>query len=119
MANQHQPLRLFILEAPLPMDLLQGRSEAAALESICRLIGHECNVLRVLSVSDLKAACSFVASIDSAHDSSQRPKVPLCIHLAAHGNEEGLGVGSELVKWESLFKILGLSLPALIVMMAP
>lgn len=106
MANEHRPLRLFILEAPLPMDLIQNRSEAVALEGICRLIGHEVAVLRVLSVSDLKSACSFIANIDATHDSLGRTNVPLCIHLAAHGNNEGLGIGQKLIGWKSLFGIL-------------
>lgn len=104
--NEHQPLRLFILEAPLPMDLLQNRSEAVTLEGICRLIGHEVAVLRVLSIGDLKSACSFIANIDATQDSLKRTNVPLCIHLAAHGNKEGLGIGQALIGWETLFRIL-------------
>jgi hypothetical protein len=33
-------------------------------------------------------------------------KVPLCIHIAAHGNKDGLGFGKDLVKWDELFDTL-------------
>jgi hypothetical protein len=106
MDNEYRPSRLFIIEAPSPMDLLQDRSEADALKSICRLIGHEVAVLPVHSLSELGTACSFIANIASLHDSSQRPNVPLFIHLAAHGDKDGLGIGHEVIEWKSLFNVL-------------
>ena len=32
--------------------------------------------------------------------------MPLCVHIAAHGNEAGLGFGKDLVEWDELFDIL-------------
>jgi len=75
------------------MDLLQGRSEAAALDGMCRLLGHEVAVFPVQSSSRLRETCKFIASIDEAHDARKRPGVPLCVHIAAHGNSNGLGLG--------------------------
>lgn len=99
-------LRLFILEAPNPMDLLQKRSESEALEKICNLIGHEVAAFKVLSKYDFKKISKFIGSIDSEHDEKRREKVPICIHISAHGNEDELGIGSSDVKWPELFNLI-------------
>jgi hypothetical protein len=54
----------------------------------------------------LSSFCEFIAGIDSAHDSRRRKSVPLCVHIAAHGNEDVLGFGKDLVEWDELFDIL-------------
>jgi len=99
-------LRLFIIEAPSPMDLLQHRGEAPALTSACALIGHEVTSFMAKSKAELRKLCQFIADIDSDQDEHHRRGVPLCLHLAAHGNRQGLGFGKDLVKWEELFDLL-------------
>lgn len=95
-------MRIFIVECPDPMDLLQERSEAVALERMCRLLGHEVAVFQVQSFSRLRETCRFIASIDEDHDAKKKPDLPLCVHIAAHGNPDGLGFGLETVTWEEL-----------------
>lgn len=99
-------LRLFIIEAPSPMDLLQNRAEAPSLEKACTLIGHEVASLVAQSKAEFTKHCLFISDIDWEHDPRRRKGVPLCVHIAAHGNEGGLGFGKDLVEWEELFDIL-------------
>ena len=62
------------------MDVLQGRSEAAALDGMCRLLGHEVAVFQVQSFpwGGRTGACKFIASIDEGHDAKKQRGVPLC-----------------------------------------
>jgi hypothetical protein len=100
------PLRLFIIEAQSPMDLLQKRGEAPALEKACALIGHEVASLTARSKTELKNLCRFISDIDSDQDRRSRKQVPLCVHIAAHGDKDGPWFGKDLVKWDELFDIL-------------
>jgi hypothetical protein len=95
-------MRVFIVECLNPMDLLQRRSEAEALERTCRLLRHDVAVSHVQSLEQLRETCEFIASIDEKHDERRRKGVPLCVHIAAHGNSQGLGIGSKLITWEQL-----------------
>ncbi len=99
-------LRLFIIEAPSPMDLLQQRAEAPTLEKACSLIGHEVTSFVVRSKAELRTVCRFIASIDSDQDRHGRRRVPLCVHIAAHGNEDELGFGQDSVSWDDLLDVL-------------
>jgi hypothetical protein len=100
------PLRLFIIEAPSPMDLLQKRGEAPALEKACALIGHEVASLTAKSRAELNGLCRFISDIDSDQGRRRRQRSPLCVHIAAHGNKNGLGFGEDLVEWDELFDII-------------
>lgn len=95
-------MRIFIVECLNPMDLLQRRSEAAALEEMCRLLGHEVAVSRVQSLKCLSETCRFIASIDETHDAKRQRGLPLCVHIAAHGNADGIGIGLKFVTWHRL-----------------
>ncbi|MBN2095955.1 hypothetical protein JW752_00980 [Candidatus Peregrinibacteria bacterium] len=99
-------LRLFLVESPNAMDLLQGRSESAAIEKICKLFGHEVASMIVRSKEELKTALEYVANIDEAHDENEREDVPLCVHLGAHGDKIGLEFGKDVVTWKELFGLL-------------
>jgi hypothetical protein len=104
--SRAKSIRLFIIEAQSPMDLLQSRGEAPALEKACTLIGHEVASLSAKSKAELKHLCQYIADIDSDQDRRNRKGVPLCVHIAAHGNKKGLGIGKDLVEWDDLFDIL-------------
>lgn len=101
-----KPIRLFIIESVDPMDLLQGRTESQALAEICKIIGHEVAVLTAYSKSDFRKLCGYISSITSKHDRNNKRCVPLCVHLAAHGNADGLGFGKELVKWKEILRTM-------------
>jgi hypothetical protein len=95
-------MKVFILESPNPIDLLQGRSEMQSLETICRLFEHEVVTFLVKSAQEFYDAINYISTINikEALDS------PICIHLSTHGNEDGLGFGKDGIDWKDLFDIL-------------
>lgn len=97
-----QKLRLFIIESLNPIDMLQERSEGMALEKICKIVGHDVALLQAHSKSDLNKYCDYISSIDIR--GSRR--APLCIHIAAHGNRDGVQFGRDFLDWRSLFHSL-------------
>ncbi len=99
-------IRLFIIECVGPMDLLQSRSEAKALEQVCKIIGHEVATMPAYSKADFRKYCKYISSIDVDHDGQSKRGVPLCIHISAHGNENGIGFGSDFLEWDDLFNTM-------------
>jgi hypothetical protein len=99
-------IRLFIIESVDPMDILQNRSEGRALGEICRIIGHEVAVLNAYSKSDFRNLCNYISSISTKHDDKKRKRVPLCIHLVAHGNNHGLGFGKDFLRWKDILQAM-------------
>lgn len=99
-------IRLFIIECVDPMDLLQHRSEAQALEQVCKIIGHEVAIMTAYSKADFRKYCKYISSIDASHDEKSRRDIPLCIHISAHGNEKGIGFGGDFLEWSNLYKVM-------------
>jgi hypothetical protein len=98
-----QKLRLFVVESLSPLDRLEGRTEGVALEKICKIMGHDVAILDAHSLNDLYKYCDYISSIDRTN----RLKHPLCIHLAAHGNHDGIQFGRDFINWATLFDALG------------
>ncbi len=97
-------MRIFIIECVNPMDSIQNRSEGAALEKICKIIGHDVAILTAYSNRDLDKYCDYISTIDANHDNENRHvRVPLCVHIAAHGNADGIVFGKDFVDWRRLF----------------
>ncbi|MEI8608313.1 hypothetical protein A1OW_14100 [Enterovibrio norvegicus] len=99
-------IRLFIIECVDPMDLLQERSEATALEKICKAIGHEVAILRAFCEQDLVKYLDYISSIDGNYAAANHSRVPLCIHISAHGNASGISFGRDFLNWHRLFLAL-------------
>ncbi|WP_028023555.1 hypothetical protein [Enterovibrio calviensis] len=99
-------IRLFIIECVDPLDLLQERSEAKALDKICKAIGHEVAILTAFSEQDLVKFLDYISSIDSNYAAIRQARVPLCIHISAHGNANGISFGRDFVNWRRLFLAL-------------
>lgn len=99
-------MRVFIIECPNPIDLLQGRNEGKSLEQICRLVGHEVISFQPKSKKDLATVCRYISSIDREHDGSDNPDLPICIHISSHGEEDGLWFGQDLTSWNELLDAL-------------
>lgn len=99
-------MRVFIIECPNPIDLLQGRNEGRSLEQICKLVGHEVFCFHPQSKKDLIKVCRYISSIDREHDGSDKPDLPICIHISSHGEEDGLFFGKDLVGWNELLEAL-------------
>lgn len=97
-----QKIRLFVVESLSPLDRLEGRTEGVALEKICKIMGHDVALLDAHSLSDLYKYCDYISSIDR----TSRLEYPLCIHLAAHGNRDGMQFGRDFVNWATLFDAL-------------
>lgn len=98
-------MKIFIIECVDPMDLLQGRSEAIALENVCRLIGNDTASVTAHSKQDFEKYCKYISSIDSQHDKYQK-KEPLCIHVSTHGNRNGIAFGYDFIEWEEAFFLM-------------
>ncbi|CAH1531253.1 conserved hypothetical protein [Vibrio harveyi] len=99
----YNKVKLFIIECVDPMDLLNGKSEASALEKVCKIFGHKVAKLTAYSEADFKKYCQYISSIDSNHDDDEERDAPLCIHISAHGNRKGVAFGSDFVSWRKLF----------------
>jgi hypothetical protein len=99
-------MRVFIIECPNPIDLLQGRNEGKSLEQICKLVGHEVHCFHPKSKQDLANICRYISSIDREHDGSNAPDLPICIHISSHGEEDGLYFGRDLLTWNELLEAL-------------
>lgn len=89
-------LKVFIIECPNPNDLLQRREEARSLESICDLFGYELYTFKIKSKNELIEVFKYISTINSNDDHT------LCIHISAHGNNDGLRFGYEHLTWDTL-----------------
>lgn len=99
-------LRIFVLECPDPIDALQGRSEGPVVAAIGKLIGHEVLTFLVRSKRELRETCRYLGSIEPQQDVHRQPDRPLCLHISAHGNSSGLGIGADFLKWSELAKAI-------------
>lgn len=95
-------MRVFLIESPSAIDILNGESEAETLRPICRLLGHEFASATIRSNQEFETAVKHITSIDENHVPKSSRGLPLCLHLAAHGNKDGLAMGAENANWELL-----------------
>lgn len=94
-------MRVAIIESPDPIDAFEGRTEAQALEATCKLLGHKPLSFFARSRLELQTVCKFLASADSVHSSGE-DDAPLFVHISCHGNNGGLGFGSDFIRWGDL-----------------
>ena len=92
--------RVFILESPNPLDLLENRGERLALEQVCKLAGYDAWTFLLRNAQELKQTFSYISSIKGDKDD----KTPLFIHVSVHGNDSGIGVGPDMITWDNLAK---------------
>ena len=91
--------RVFILESPNALDLLQERGERSSLEQVCRIFGHEAYSFLLRDSKELEQTLTYISSIGwfgGAED------LPLFIHISVHGNQNEIAVGSERITWSDL-----------------
>jgi hypothetical protein len=100
------PVRLFILESPGPLDALEGRAEGPALSQISKLIGHQVVTFPIISASQFDDCCDYISTITDYEDTGA--DTPICIHISAHGLEDGTGLcfGGNEVHWTELMDSL-------------
>ena len=90
--------RVFILESPNPLDLLENRGERAALEQVCKLLGHSASAFLLRDAQELRKTFAYISSIKG----KKKDMTPLFLHLSAHGNDSGIAVGRDDVSWVDL-----------------
>jgi len=100
------PLRVFIIECPNPVDLLQERSEIHTLEKANKLLGHEVATFVVKSRGELETTCQYISTLHMQYGrrGRRRNEPPLVVHISSHGNEKGLVFGKDWVSWDDIFK---------------
>ena len=91
--------RIFLLESPNALDLLEGTGETTSLSQVCRLFGHEVASFLIRDKRELRQTLMYVGSVGWR---KQRGELPMFVHLSAHGNDEGLAIGSDCVPWKEL-----------------
>lgn len=91
--------RVFLLESPNALDLLEGTGETTSLSQVCKLFGHDIASFLIRDERELKQTLMYVGSLGWPEN---RGDVPIFIHISAHGSDNGLAIGSEDVPWNSL-----------------
>ena len=91
--------KVFLLESPNALDLLQERGERSSLEHICKLFGHDVTSFLLRSQAELEQTLIYLSAIwrhPAAGDD------PLFIHISTHGDSDGIGVGADDISWDNL-----------------
>ena len=91
--------RIFLLESPNALELLEGTGETTSLTQVCELFGHDIASFRIRDRNELGQTLLYISSVGWKKDSGN---VPIFIHLSAHGNSRGLAIGRDKVTWEDL-----------------
>lgn len=99
-------LKLFLIESPNPIDLLERRSEISSLNKICKLFGYDVAHHRILSKDGLSEYFKYISGVYEANNILKRDKINVCIHISSHGNNVGLALGPDIIKWSDLFVML-------------
>jgi len=97
-------LRVFTIESPSALDVFGDRNESSTLRALCNLLGHQFAATIVKSKGEFKTALKHLTSINPKHIPQRQRNWPLCLHIAAHGDEEGLSLGAEDASWKYLAK---------------
>ena len=91
--------RIFLLESPNALDLLEGTGETTSLSQVCKLFGHDIASFHIRDRDELRQTLLYVSSVGWREDSSE---IPIFIHLSAHANTHGLAIGRDEVTWQDL-----------------
>ena len=95
--------RVFILESPNAVDLLEERGERSSLEQVCRLFGHDAYSFLLRDSRELQQTLTYISSIGWSDDAGN---APLFIHISVHGNAKGIAVGPDDISWDGLTKMI-------------
>src|SRR5205823_6652429 len=101
-----EKVRVFAIESPSALDFLANRTESQTLQAVCKLLGHEFASTIVRSIGEFETALNHITSINPDHLPESERRRPLCLHIAAHGNNDELGIGGEDLNWEGLADLL-------------
>lgn len=106
MASKVKRMRVFAIESPSARDVLANRTEAHTLQAVCKLLGHEFASTVVRSKGEFNTAVNHITTIHEDGLSKEQRGRPLCLHIAAHGDEDGLALGPDSASWQYLAKQL-------------
>ena len=95
--------RIFLLESPNALDLLEGTGETTSLVQVCKLFGHDIVSFRIRDRKELRQTLMYISSVGWRSDSGE---VPIFIHFSAHGSNDGLAIGIDDVTWDELAKLV-------------
>ncbi len=91
--------RIFLLESPNALDLLDGTGESTSLSQVCRLFGHDIASFLIRDQQELNQTFMYISSVGWR---KERGNLPIFIHISTHGNDDGLAIGTDFVSWEQL-----------------
>jgi len=94
--------RVFVLESPNPLELLEGTGERSSLQQVCALLGHDVSSFLLRDKAEFIQTCQYVSAIKGDKDD----KSPMFLHISLHGNASGIGLGRELITWSELSIII-------------
>ena len=95
--------KVFLLESPSALDLLEERGERSSLEQVCKLFGHDATSFLLRDATEFKQTLLYIGSIGRIDDAGNSP---LFIHISLHGDSEGIAIGSDDLSWEDLTNIV-------------
>ena len=95
--------KVFLLESPNPLDLLEERGERSALEQVCKLFGFDATSFLIRDAKEFRQTLMYLSSIVRIERAGG---VPLFIHISAHGSPNGILVGPDHVSWKDLADIV-------------
>jgi hypothetical protein len=90
------------IESPSALDVIANRTESETLSAVCKMLGHGFGSAVVRSTKDFEAALKHITSINEQNLRESQRGRPLCIHIAAHGNDTGLAFGADSESWKSV-----------------
>ena len=91
--------RVFLLESPNALDLLEGTGETTSLLQVCKLFGHDIASFLIRDERELSQTLMYIASLGWRQNPGD---VPIFIHFSGHGSNKGLAVGSDDIPWQKL-----------------
>ena len=97
------PAKIFLLESPNALDLLEERGERNSLEHVCKLFGHNATSFLLRDSSELGQTLMYLSSIGRHEDAGN---APLFIHISVHGNADSICVGPDDISWNDFAKMI-------------
>ena len=104
--NMNTKGKVFLLESPNALDLLEERGERSALEKVCKIFGYNVTSFLLRDAKELKQTLMYLSSITRVRYGDTDP---LFIHISVHGDSDGILVGSDDVSWKELANIVSKS----------
>ena len=71
--------RIFLLESPNALDLLEGTGETTSLSQVCKLFGHDFASFLIRDQQELGQTLMYISSLGWR---KRRGKLPIFIHLS-------------------------------------